>query len=172
MIDPAGLASVATLANLPLLARRLLDDFAGYLLGQGLEVPGRQYRAPGSSLAWDAEQLTVLLVGVYRGQPGSGLAAVEPVAQLTQYAVFDLVLVREVPALDEGQPDLVPADADVDAAGAAAMEDYSACWTAAVAMVAAYQQAAGRVASVDQVTPQGPMGGLAGVSVRMSVVLT
>lgn len=171
MLDAAGLAGHARVDDLAGLGAYLLGDLAAKLAALGISVPTVQYREPGQAIAWDGEQLAIAFVGLTAGQPGQPRLQVADPSTLTQYAEWDVLLLRFVPSLTDVEGELmIPDPADIDVAAVETMTDASGIYTAAVQLLIEQHQASVTVPmGVGPVTSIGPNGGLAGTMLRVSV---
>lgn len=174
---------MASLANLPDAGERLLAAFVDQLEVQGVDVPDRRYRAPGTMIVWDGEQLTVALVTIDQGQPGMVLAQSMVASARVMFAQFSVNLVRVVASLDGEKPfggGAVPGGDTMDVDGAASMADASALITAANQIHALDSNSLGQKYGlvmpgesfvVGPLQPLGPEGGLAGHRLLVSLAV-
>jgi hypothetical protein len=174
---------VAKLADLGGAAEKILAAFVAQLEAQGVELPERQYRAPGSQIVWDGEQLTVRLLGLHQGQPGAEIGFGMHPAAVNVNAQFAADLVRAVPGstlgLDGSLDELLPSAEQIDPEGAVLLADASALLKAATAISLADYDSTGTAYGVvfpgesmvvGPLQTVGPEGGMA--ATRLTISLT
>lgn len=166
---------MASLLDLPGVAEQLLSDFASQLTENGVALPERQYRSPGSMVVWDGEQFTVSIMTSAQGQPGIGQPhSVVPQA-VVYYATFSLNLVRAIAVINtEGMAEAeIPTADEMDEDGVSLMADASALIYAASQIHQQYLvTAVGEGFAVEGLQPVGPEGGLAGNRLLVSLSLS
>jgi hypothetical protein len=161
---------MVALATLPADAEALLATFAAELTEAGIAVPARQYLNPGSLVAWDEPQFTIAVLRIFPGQPGKAVSQPVLPGAIQRSVSFGILLLVEVPALN-AQGDL-PATSDLDTSGQFIAQLAADFWTVAVEL-----WTEGKFAPLNadvllgDVTPVGPQGGLAGVSIEIQMSL-
>lgn len=166
---------MASLANLGATAEQLLAGFAKQLAGQNIDLPARQYVAPGQAIPWDGEQLGVNLQSIDQGQPGIAFTGTYVPQATNLFATFAVWIVRVIPALSgEGTlEEMVPDAAELDQAGQAAMSDAAALVHAALALHTNYMLTGpGEGFEIGACSPVGPEGGLSGHRLLLAISLT
>lgn len=167
---------MASITDLGGTADQILQLFAAQLTEQGVDVPERQYRPPGTLVVWDGEQLTVNLMGIGQGQPGHGYGqTIVPPQALVFYASFSINLIRAITVINvEGPEDIeIPTAAEMDADGVKLLADAQALVLAFSQIYQRYQVTAiGEGMVLDGLQPVGPEGGLAGSRMLVSVSLS
>ena len=166
---------MASLQDLPGVADQFLALFAAQLTAQGVELPARQYRAPGSMIVWDGEQLTVCLMGIAQGQPGLAFAQTYVPEALNVYASFSINLVRAITVMNtEGFEAMeIPTAGATDADGVTLINDAQALILAASEIHRKYAiTGPGEGFVIDGLQPLGPEGGLAASRLLISVSLS
>lgn len=152
--------------DLPTLAQRIFDGIRDHFAEAGVDLPERQYIAPGGprDVAWDCPQFTVALGGIGWGQaidasqpsPRAGLPM--SVAAM-RHAVFAIQIVRCTPVAPPRQS--FPSVAELHAAGNEFLRDAGLLSQALVTLVAQLRQSLSResLAQAGAVEPIGPDGG-------------
>lgn len=157
--------------NVQEIAPAALAAFVTQLETQQVQIPERQYVAPGNLIPWDGEQLVVVLQQVGQGQPGQPniQSYIPGVENLT--AQFAVAIVRVIPALGEAAG-MVPTDDEMTEAGISAMSDAQALIQAAIAIHASQMLTGlGKGFSIGPCATVGPEGGLAGHRLLFEVSL-
>jgi hypothetical protein len=155
-------------------APALLAAFVKQLEAQGIELPERQYVAPGSIAVWDSEQLAINLQDILRGQPGEAVEKTTWPVPTVVVAQFAVQLVRLVPALSNDGPlqTVVPGEVEIGVSGMQAMDDADAIVEAALAIQQAHTVTEpGMGFGIGQVSTLGPEGGLAAVMLKVTISL-
>lgn len=165
------------MATLAQISEQLIPLFAAQLTEQGVDVPERQYFAPGQIPAQDGEQLVANLVGVMQGQPGVAYSGTFPGGGIgaTFSATFSVALLRAIPVVmaEPGGIDfMVPTADDIDEAAQSFIGDTEALLKAAQAIHHSYQVTdPGMGFEVGPLQTIGPEGGLAGPKMLVTVSL-
>jgi hypothetical protein len=158
-------AKKGVVAKLRETAQTVLSAFKAQLEAQGVELPERQYVAPGQGIPWDGEQLVVTLMSVGQGQPGAPFSGTyRPGAELLM-AQFAVAIVRTVPSLsgESFAGPMTPSAEELGTAGLAAMDDAQALIKAAIALHAAESVTGlGMGFEIGDCAPVGPEGGMTG----------
>lgn len=140
------------------LGKRLLGLVVAELTDAGIKLPSTQYFAPGQSVAYDGEQVTVSVLNIRPGQVTTQ-SPYEPPGFMQQASGLAIAIVRNTPVgSDDGTPPPVEA---MEAAAQVNAKDVAALFDALVAI-----RDAGTW--VDQATPwaitevrtEGPQGGV------------
>lgn len=161
---------MATLATLPADAEAILAEFAAGLTEAGIEVPSRRYLNPGSLVAWDEPQLTIAILRIFAGQPGKAMSQPVLPGAIQRSVSLGILFLQTVPSLDASAG--LPATDKLDAAGLVIAQLAADFWSIAVAL-----WTAGKLTPLNadvllgDVTPVGPQGGLAGVSIEIQMSL-
>jgi hypothetical protein len=152
-------------------AKLALTAFGEQLTELGVDLPQRQYVAPGLIPVWDGEQFVVNLQDIAQGQPGHPFGeSFIPGAEnfSAQYAV---TIVRTVPTLNEGGM-LEPSEEELNEAGFQTIADCESLVKAAVKVHASQVLSGlGRNFAIDPAGPMGPDGGLAAARLLFTVSL-
>jgi len=158
--------------DLGAVAARILARFAERLAAMDVDLPERQYVAPGSQVPWDGEQFVVHLMQLESGHPGSP-TAIPGLPRAANIAVqFGVALVREVPALTGEVPlgEMIPDAAALGAAGAALIADASALMQVAIEIGEGYEIVdPGMGWLVGPAVTLGPEGGLAASRILLTM---
>ena len=171
---------MASLTDLPGTAEKLLAAFVAQLEAQDVELPERRYRAPGSMIVWDGEQMTVALMGIDQGQPGVVIAQSMVASALSLSAQFSINLVRQVTGLQADKPfsASIPDEDVMDGDGVVMLGDAAALIRAASEIHAQDSNTGGKAFGVispgesfviGPLQPLGPEGGLAGTRLLISL---
>lgn len=138
-------------------------------------LPTRQYVVPGVTAAYDCDQLTVTVIQVAVGVPGTSLGVPIVNCSPVRYATYRVEVVRSVPTVDsQGTP---PAAAKLDDAAKALLRDMAIIHTGIVrakARIAGVGDptstaGVGVPIAISNATPVGSDGGIAGSRVDVDV---
>lgn len=152
---------------LPAQGANLLALIAQGLAGYGIAVPQRQFRALGTTPAWDDEQLTVSFISLDQGQPGATSGGIQRGGMETQMVSWLVQLVMAVPALNDVT--IIPTAQEQDAAAVLAMEASEALWRTLVDIRADGQLFRPPLGgAIGPLIPIGPSGGLLGYASHFS----
>lgn len=166
-----------SLTDLAGAGERILAAFVTQLTALGVALPERQYRAPGSLIAWDGEQLTVCLMSIDPGEPGIAQPQTFiPPSAAHYHATWSVNLVRAIATVNADSFSAgveVPTSVEIDADGSVLMAD-------AAALILAAQQIHQQQLLVDPgqgmvigpLAPVGPEGGLAASRLLISLSLS
>lgn len=157
-------------------AQRLLDLVVALAAAEGIELPGRQYVTGASgNEAWDCEQVVVGITGLTPGNAGRAATLLgqptntPPGGPMLVAAVLRVEIVRAVPVFDdEGEP---PPVTDMNDAGVAALRDAALLNAVRVKATSEATLTSGESGDVlpGNITPAGPEGGFAGMSLTITV---
>lgn len=161
------------------IAEMLLDSTREHFAAAGVDLPERQYIAPGNPdvIAWDCEQLVVSLSAIGWGHmddvaPLSSKPGTQMSATGLRHAVFSVALMRCTPT-NIARGETSPPAEDIYRAGLEMMDDAGILSQAQVVMVARLREGfagdrSGR-ATAGVIQTLGPAGKLHGVEATISV---
>ena len=152
-------------------AQLLLEAFASELTSLGIEVPSEQFVASGE-VAWDCPSLTVTLGAPSQGQPGIPFGqSYLTTEEATFFATFFVMLLRNVDSVGPITGPLDNPDAEsLGYEGWKAFNDAGALVEAAINIKDAQTIVARPIPfAIGQVLPLGPMGGMAGMRLELSI---
>lgn len=173
MAAPTNLVIAAAL-DVDAPGQDLLDGLVAVFNLMEVELPARVGLVPGGEVAFDADQFTVNLASITRGQPGQVQTQATTPSMLLQFVTYEVYLLRAVATIQDGVADDVTPTPGVLASDYHKLAvDARNLWRAIVSLHASYALVSPNVPfTYGPLQMVGPEGGLSGSKVAVNWTAT